>query len=115
MPIADYKQFLNLRANRPFHLGYYPPKAASLSKVDRVYSEGLPNPTQIRCGSCSEPMLKHPVVDLWGDTVCKRQLSSFTVDSDYDYYADTFLTLKESAPNNFYDSDADEDGDYDYS
>lgn len=77
-------------------------------------SIGLPNPTMIRCGNCDEPMLKHPIIDLWGDVTCKRTLASFYIDSDFDYYADTLLTVKEAQPNNFYESDKDEAGDYDY-
>lgn len=112
MPIADYKQFLNLRAGRTYHLGYYTTKAGRA--VTPEPTVGLPNPTQVHCGNCNEPMLSHPVIDLWGDVVCKRTLASFTVDSDFDYYADTFLTIREAQPNNFYESDKDEEGDYDY-
>lgn len=116
MPIADYKQFLNLRANRPFHLGYYPAKAARAVAPDPT--DGMPNAAMLTCGDCDLPYLMHPVTDPFGDSICARPLSSFHIDSDRDYYADTFLTVKDSQPAPYYDEDDSEPTsvsiDYDY-
>jgi len=119
MPIADYKQFLNLRAynlgaDRTYHLGYYPAKAANTSALYAEPTVGLPNAKHLMCGWCDQPYLQHPTTDVWGDVLCSRPLSDFFIDSDLDYYADTHTSVKDSQPTNYYDSDQDYEGDYDY-